>query len=60
MCNDDDDSIMYRAAAAVPCSAHNMIKPINVFSLSRVIVPNVTVKSRAEKISVDFPLIEWR
>lgn len=39
MCNDDDDSIMYSVSFRVP---NNMIKLINVFSLSRVIVPVVT------------------
>lgn len=50
MCNDDDDSIMYSGAVSV--YPNNMIKLINVFSLSRVIVPTVT-ENRALKATSD-------
>lgn len=47
MCN-DDDSIMYSSSVSV--FPNNMIKVINVFSLSRVIVPNVTENRKLKRV----------
>lgn len=57
MCTDDDDSIMYSGAVSV--YPNNMIKLINVFSLSRVIVPTCHGEESPCGIKVNWKLIKF-
>lgn len=62
MCTDDDDDDGYVQRQCFRLPNNMMIKLINVFSLSRVIVPNVTVESELKRFFLGLlsGFKEWR